>query len=308
VFASLYSGGRTRAAIKQTTGIQNLDLDALLATRVRCPELPEQRAVADYLDRETARIDALIEKKHSAAELLLERWLAALCSRLLGRKRHEPFSRVEQSAAGELTLIPLKRLLEHVWSGDWGGEPGSNDIDLTCIRAADFDFALLEASGGVDRSFAATSVRGRALLPGDLVIEKSGGGDGVPVGRVVVWRGPGLAMPTNFAGAMRPDPRFDPDFVLLVFRAAYEIGLPWRSIKQTTGLQNLDMTHYLSQHWPVPDVPEQRRVASELMEELRSCRKAQELFHRQIDLLREHRQALITAAVTGGLEVPGVAA
>ena len=115
-------------------------------------------------------------------------------------------------------------------------------------------------------------------------------------------------MPTNFAGAMRPAPMFDPDFVLLVFRAAYEIGLPWRSIKQTTGLQNLDMGHYLAHRWPVPPIEQQRFAASQLLEALQEIRLTQRKLEKQVSLLQEHRQALITAAVTGELEVPEVAA
>ena len=290
------------------TTVKHLSSLDLLAERIPLPPLAVQRAIADYLDRKTARIDALIEKKQAAIELLDARWLSDLCSRLLFVDTHSPPLYWTRRAMEGWTLIPLKRLLARVWAGDWGAEPGTEKIDLPCVRAADFDFSLLESTSGVDRSFTISSATVRSLLGGDLIIEKSGGGDGVQVGRVVAWRGSEPAMPTNFAGAMRPAPMFDPEFVLLVFRAAYEIGLPWRSIKQTTGLQNLDMGHYLAHRWPVPPIEQQRLAASQLLEALQEIRLTQRKLQKQISLLQEHRQALITAAVAGELEIPGVAA
>jgi type I restriction enzyme S subunit len=295
-------------ATSDGTKMPRTSWEKLAEYRMQIPPIDDQRAIADYLDRETARIDALIDKKQRMLELLEARWLSELCFRLLSADTHSQSLYWIPRALEGWTLIPLKRLLARVWAGDWGAEPGTEDIDLPCVRASDFDFPMLEATNGVDRSFTISSATVRCLLRGDLIIEKSGGGDGVPVGRVVAWRGSEPAMPTNFAGAMRPAPMFDPEFVLLVFRAAYEIGLPWRSIKQTTGLQNLDMGHYLAHRWPVPPIEQQRFAASQLLESLQEIRLTQRKLQKQIYLLQEHRQALITAAVTGELEIPGVAA
>ena len=290
------------------SAMTHITQEMLRSLTVTVPSSEAQSAIADYLDRETARIDALIEKKRVVIELLDARWLSDLCFRLLPADTHSQSPYWARRAKEGWTLIPLKRLLARVWAGEWGTEPGTGDVDRLCVRAADFDFSMLESTSGVDRSFTISSVTGRSLLRGDLIIEKSGGGDGVPVGRVVAWRGSEPAIPTNFAGAMRPAPMFDAEFVLLVFRAAYEIGLPWRSIKQTTGLQNLDMGHYLAHRWPVPPIEQQRLVASHLLEGLQEIRLTQRKLQKEISLLQEHRQALITAAVTGELEIPGVAA
>ena len=51
------------------------------------PPLEEQRAIADYLDRETARIDTLIEEQQRLIEMLRERrWLSS--SGALAWRRH----------------------------------------------------------------------------------------------------------------------------------------------------------------------------------------------------------------------------
>lgn len=270
----------------------------------------EQGAIADFLDRETARIDALISKKRALVDKVDARWRADLLARLAvaNEPRLSPMPWLPKPWVHGWAVVPLKRLTSGSWGGDWGSEPGVAELDLPCVRAADFEFSELRAVSGARRSFGRAAVATRLLRPGDLVIEKSGGGEGVPVGRVVAWQGDAAAVPTNFAGGLRPGAGVDAKFVLLVFRAAYEIGLPWRSIKQTTGLQNLDVGHYLAHPWAVPPVEAQRRIADELLQALTTARQVQARLRHQISLLQEHRQALITGAVTGELEVPGVAA
>lgn len=263
-----------------------------------------QRAIAGFLDAETFRIDALIARKSNLSQTLYARWVTDLRQTLVPGVSEDLILNIPRG----WSVRPLKRLLAAVWAGDWGREPGEAERDLPCVRAADFEFAALRATAGAERSFESPSIKARALAPGDLVIEKSGGGDGVPVGRVVAWRGAGPAMPTNFAAGIRSAPDVDPGFALLAFRAAYEIGLPWRSIKQTTGLQNLDLGHYLAHYWPVPPKRTQVEVSDRLLSQLGRVLDAQVKLRHQISLLQEHRQALITAAVTGELKVPAVAA
>jgi type I restriction enzyme S subunit len=59
---------------------------------------------------------------------------------------------------------------------------------------------------------------------------------------------------------------------------------------------------------PYPPLRTQRAIADYLDRETARIDAITVTLERQIELLREHRQALITAAVTGELEVPGVAA
>jgi len=73
VHASLYSGRLNVPAIKQTTGIQNLDTDAYFNQRVPFPPREEQCAIANYLDGETARLDALVAAKERVLGLLAEK-------------------------------------------------------------------------------------------------------------------------------------------------------------------------------------------------------------------------------------------
>ena len=58
----------------------------------------------------------------------------------------------------------------------------------------------------------------------------------------------------------------------------------------------------------VPNLSEQNRILDLVRREIENAESAQSALDRQINLLTEKRQALITAAVTGELDIPGVAA
>ncbi len=78
--ACLYANRVNTRSMKQATGIQNLDSGQYFDEKVAFPSLVEQRAIAAFLDRETARIDALVAKKQRLIELLEEK-LQAVVSR-----------------------------------------------------------------------------------------------------------------------------------------------------------------------------------------------------------------------------------
>ncbi len=71
--AFLYAGRLNIPAIKQTTGIQNLDTDAYFNLKVPFPPFSEQCTISDYLDRESAKIDKLIVAKERLLETLAEK-------------------------------------------------------------------------------------------------------------------------------------------------------------------------------------------------------------------------------------------
>lgn len=259
-------------------------------------DLAEQRAIADYLDAETARIDALIAKKRRLLHLLDEHWAVEVVQRTTA-----------VAESGE--RMALRRVIESTVGGAWGNEPGSGEVDVLCVRGADFDTLNLgvNTASAPLRGLTHAEYRSRGLLPGDLIIEKSGGGEKSPVGRVVQWSSPDPAVPTNFAARVRPAPSVDSRFLAYVFRAAYEIGLTRAWIKQTTGIQNLDLGGLLSEKWTFPALGEQLAIVRYLESASEYRIRASALLTRQIDLLVERRQALITAAVSGELSVTGVA-
>jgi type I restriction enzyme S subunit len=272
----------------------DLPWDEFASIKVAIPAFAEQKAIADYLDRETMRIDALIEKKQGMINLLDHRW---------SNKLREI---VEVQPQAE--IMQLRRCVEKIVSGNWGGEPGTSAVEALCVRAGDFDFRTYSANSGVMRSFSTGDVEKSRLREGDLILEKSGGGEESPVGRVVEWKSYEVAIPTNFAAGVRANKRVSRKYLLYLFAACYSSRLTTRSIKQTTGIQNLDMGSYLSEKVPVPSLTVQEAIVERLDKVLFNIRTLQNCLEVQIEVLRERRRALITAAVTGELEIPEVAA
>ena len=93
---------------------------------------------------------------------------------------------------------------ERIVSGTWGSDPTGFD-DIACVRVADFDRKRM----GVDlakptlRSVPTGDREGRLLDAGDLLLEKSGGGDAQPVGFVVQFDHDRTAVASNFIGRIR---------------------------------------------------------------------------------------------------------
>jgi type I restriction enzyme S subunit len=187
----------------------------------------------------------------------------------------------------------------------WGDEPNGTIDDIICVRVADFDRV---ASKVRDVEFTLRAIpilqrRGRELKAGDLLLEKSGGGELQPVGKVVLYDLPHQAICSNFIARMRPLENYDARFLNYLFDAAYSGRLNVNSLKQNTGIQNLDSDSYLSECGAFPPLPEQRAIAAYLDRETARLDALVAKIQDAIERLREYRGALIAAAVTGKVDV-----
>lgn len=273
------------------------------------PPLPEQRAIASFLDRETAKIDALVSKKERLIELLQEKRTAFINHTVTkGLDRGAP---MKDSGIEWLGEIPanweVKRLRVSVTDyvgGVWGSEPNGLN-DLPCVRVADFDRIRLRVymNNPTMRAIAPNHRRQRVLSPGDLLLEKSGGGDLQPVGAVMLYDFDTPAVCSNFIARLRIAVEYDPVFLTYFHFALYAIRLNTKSIKQTTGIQNLDTSAYLNELVCFPPLADQNAIAAFLDRETTKLDSLIATVREAIRLLRELRTALISAAVTGKIDV-----
>lgn len=102
---------------------------------------------------------------------------------------------------------------------------------------------------------------------------------------------------------VRLKPAADSDYFNYVYFAAYSVKLNLRSIKQTTGIQNLDAEAYFDEFAPLPPLAEQRAIVAYLDQETSQIDTLVATIRTQIERLRVYRQALISAAVTGKIDV-----
>lgn len=202
--------------------------------------------------------------------------------------------------------LRLKRTVTACQNGIWGDESTGED-DVYCIRVADFD-RVTRTIDGHDltlRSVPRSKRDGRLLKPGDLLLEKSGGGDLQPVGTVVLFDLENLDAPavcSNFIARMPVADLYNPRFLNHLHEALYAAGINTRSIKQNIGIQNLDSDQYLSELVVIPPFDEQRAIAGFLGRETEHIDTLIAKKERLIELLEEKRTALISHAVTKGLD------
>lgn len=80
-------------------------------------------------------------------------------------------------------------LIEKPKSGEWGKDD-ENGNGIPVIRTANFtDKGVIDYSNIITRIISKAQITEKALIKGDIIIEKSGGSGSKPVGRVVFFDG-----------------------------------------------------------------------------------------------------------------------
>lgn len=188
-------------------------------------------------------------------------------------------------------------------NGVWGEEADGTYITV-CVRVADFDRVQFRVSldRPTMRSIEPRKFETHRLEKEDLLLEKSGGGEKQPVGAVVIYEHGECAVCSNFVARMPVANGYHPRYLVYLHAALYAAGINTRSIKQSIGIQNLDSTSYLNESVGFPKEREQRTIAEFLDRETAKIDGLVARKERLIELLQEKRTALITRAVTRGLD------
>ena len=290
-------------------GQPNISQELLKSLRFACPQIEEQSLISTYLDKKTSQIDSLIEKIEQKTELLKEQ-RTTLISQCV-TKGFDPNVKMKDSGVEWIGEIPshweVKRLATSVRkciNGVWGIEPDGVQ-DIVCVRVADFDRTKFRVSlkGSTIRSVPMTKRVGRVLEHDDLLLEKSGGGELQPVGVVILFNREINAVCSNFIARMPVNSWCNSNFLTYLHAYLYTIRLNTRSIKQTTGIQNLDAYSYLNEHVAFPPLSEQDCLSQYLDKKTSQIDSLSEKLQRKIELLKEYRHSLISNVVTGKVKV-----
>ena len=198
----------------------------------------------------------------------------------------------------------LKDCMSAIVGGEWGDEPGSEvqGQDLVVLRVADFTNGTVKHDDLTIRRIKESKILQRQLTSSSLLIEKSGGGEKQWVGRVVY---PGVlpfdAICSNFIAKLEVAPTQDAKFLNYLFSALYDSKVNWPHVRQTTGIQNLALYHYLGVKVSLPSLPEQKRIAAYLDASCASIDRAVQTKQKQLQTLDALRKSIIQRAVTEGL-------
>lgn len=198
-------------------------------------------------------------------------------------------------------------ILEH-FSGAWGNdEKTDSDNNRICMRIADFDYFRMQFKENAEytiRNYTNTEIANKTLRYGDLLIEKSGGGEKTPVGRTVVYRLNNKALFANFMDCIRlKENEYNYEFAKYVFYSLYNNGITNLYYNKTTGIQNLSMQKYLREvKLPFPTLIEQGKIADFLDKKCAEIDALHTDIEKQIETLEEYKKSIITEAVTKGLD------
>lgn len=289
------------------TGVTRFGLPKEEIGRLLLPVPPprDHEHIADYLDGETARIDALVAGKERMLALLEEK-RAALISSVVTRGL-DPKVPLKTSGLEWLDEIPAHwqvMQLKRTWSSaDYGisenirGEGSVKVLRMTCIVDGWID---LGNAGEVEAVPADLLLR-----KGDLLFNRTNSLDQVAkVG--LLDRKP--STPTSFASYLvriRVNEKTSGEYLAELLNARQFLSYARGNAIPAIGQANLSPTRYGEIRIPLPPRSEQDAVVRVIQRERGRTAKLEATLRDSIALLRERRSALITAAVTGQLALGG---
>ena len=276
------------------------------------PAISEQIAIAAFLDRETAQIDTLIAKQERLIALLQEK-RQALISHAVTRGL-DPAAPMQESGVAWLGQVPahwacstLSRFTVSRCDGPFGSglktehyvESGVRVIRLQNIGSATF---IDSDRAYIDSEYYAGQLGDHDVLPGDLLI--AGLGDSAhPTGRACVAPDsiqPAMVKADCFRFRMNEEVA-NSHFLAYQLSVTASACAGAMSTGATRSRMNLSTT--ASRLVALPPIDEQHDIVRHLVREVEKYQAVEYKVNKIIQLLQERRVALISAAVTGKIDV-----
>ena len=215
------------------------------------PDMDSQRKLAEVLWSINDTMEAYKKLISATDELVKSQFM-------------EQFS-MSQAESNGWSIVPVSSVVIKPLSGEWGQE----DTDGTggkVLRTTNFtDSGFIDYTEVVRRSIELKKVEAKALRDGDILIEKSGGSDTKPVGRVVFYQETSENfLFNNFTALLRPNtPKLNSRFLFTFLFVTYWNGGTKLYENKTTGIHNLKLADYLVNTMiPIPPIEDQEVFAA----------------------------------------------
>lgn len=215
------------------------------------PDLETQRKLAEVLWSINDTMEAYKNLISATDELVKSQFM-------------ELFS-LSQAESNGWSIVPVSSVVIKPLSGEWGQED-TDGTGVKVLRTTNFtDSGFIDYSEVVRRSIELKKVEAKALRDGDVLIEKSGGSDTKPVGRVVFYQETSENfLFNNFTALLRPNtPKLNSRFLFTFLFVTYWNGGTKLYENKTTGIHNLKLADYLDNTMiPIPPIEDQEVFAA----------------------------------------------
>ena len=166
-------------------------------------------------------------------------------------------------------MVRLGEIFDVQITGEWGNECAANETGTKVLRTTNFTSdGIIDFENVVIRIINKAKVEKKRLHCGDIILEKSGGTEKTPVGRVVFCDESiedDTYLCNNFTQAMRVNQKVAfPRYVFYFMWYLHYSGRTDLLQNKTTGIRNLQVKSYLNEEIPLPPLDEQRRIAAVL--------------------------------------------
>ena len=273
------------------------------------PSAEEQGEISAFLDRETAKIDALVAEQERLIALLKEKRLAVISHAVTrGLNPDAPMKESGIEFIGQIpaywTLAPLssKYSVQLGKMLDTSKVTGRNLRHY--LRVADVQWGFINTDDLPQMDFDDLSREKFRLESGDLLVNEGGSYPG----RAALWEG--QIDNCYYQKALHrvrviDSKRDSSRFLLYIMEWAAHLGVFSAGGNEAT-IEHLPADKLRRYRFAFPELDEQRRITDYLDAVCASLDHLSSDALRAIDLMKEHRSALITAAVTGQIDVRGL--
>lgn len=291
---ALLSNAFVDEVIARSTGVSYPAISSSEISRVKIPvpeSVEEQRRIAEFLDRETAQIDELIAKQEHLISTLAERWQVELADVVAASDVAGLRSKLKYHATIQTGLT-------------LGKDVDGDSIELPYLRVANVQVGHVDLSEVKTVEVEPDAVGRHSLRAGDVLMTE--GGDLDKLGRGALWDGSiEPCLHQNHVFAVRCRPTLHSRWLVYVLDAPDARKYFLKTAKKTTNLASTNST--VVGGLPIPCPPLQAQLA--LVQHLDGAKSRYDALTSNaravIEVLRERRQALISAAVTGQIDVGG---
>lgn len=283
---------------------KNISMDDIPKVFFALPPIAEQKAIADFLEHETVKIDKLISEQERLIELLKEKRQAVISHAVT--KGKSSASQMRDSCIAWLGEIPshwevkpFGHLCPYLSYGFTNPMPTADDGPFM-LTANDIDYGNIRyetARNTTEDAFQNLLTNKSRPQAGDILITKDG-----TLGRIALHDGQRACINQSVALARPDQTTIIPEFLCSALmggvyqdRMIYEAG--------GTTIKHIYISRLAKMPIAVPPISEQKIILSQLNNDLSRQDQLISDGRSLIDLLSERRSAIISAAVTGKIDV-----